>query len=540
MTNLSFIDYLEAKNKPRLTNESNILFNPNVPLDPDSVDVGMPLTEAQFTSDKLDKVTKLYGKLFGKKFGGEFKVVFTEQFQRQDGTKGFGYRLFNKFGYQLRFGFLKGNITAFKETPKRDTFIVDSLDYWDKDNHELDRPTITCSFSASCNVVQIYEKLCALLRKKKVGTFKLDDFITEAVDASNTRIKDRAAFLKNKKALFKSKGINVSPLFGDAEAFSQAIEQEGLEDEWNEFYATLEKGKRETNSVQNNVISTQKQFDDNVYADPKYVFEDIKTVTEFVAKGGSKSLIICGEGGTGKTYEVTSTLKRVLGEPGNKYTYHSGAKIAPRSFYATVFRERDVLQVWDEADDILKQPDTIMMLKPALDTSGKPAMEYITGTYPMNGRSEAEIRDYCAQCDDADSLVFTQNVNKVKDGEMVIPSKFYFDGEMIFISNMRASQIEDAIKSRSIFIDVYLCARDMYNRTKSIMKAKYPNKSDEQLDKFFEALGMAIPDADEEVTYMTPEIARKRKPLTIRSAVIGMALQDAGVESWARIASMYV
>ena len=528
MTNLSFIDYLEAKNKPRLTNESNILFNPNVPLDPDSVDVGSPLTEAQFTRDKLDKVTKLYGKLFGKKFGGEFKVAFTEEFQRQDGTKGFGYRLFNKFGYQLRFGFLKGNITAFKETPKRDTFIVDSLDYWDKDNHELDRPTITCSFSASCNVVQIYEKLCELLRKKKVGTFKLDDFITEAVDASNTRIKDRAAFLKNKKELFKSKGIKVSPLFGDAEAFGQAIEQEGLEDEWNEFYATLEKGKRETNSVQNEVKATQKAFDDNVYADPKYVFDDIKTVTEFVAKGGSKSLIICGEGGTGKTYEVTSTLKRVLGEPGDKYTYHSGAKIAPRSFYATVFRERDVLQVWDEADDILRQAETIMMLKPALDTSGKPAMEYITGTYPMNGKSEAEIRDYCAQCDDADSLMFTQNVNKVKDGEM------------IFISNMRASQIEDAIKSRSIFIDVYLCARDMYNRTKSIMKAKYPNKSDEQLDKFFEALGMAIPDADEEVTYMTPELARKRKPLTIRSAVIGMALQDAGIESWARIASMYV
>ena len=531
MTNLSFIDYLEAINKPRLTNESNILFNPNVPLDPDSVDVGMPLTEAQFTRDKLDKVTKLYGKLFGKKFGGEFKVVFTEQFQRQDGTKGFGYRLFNKFGYQLRFGFLKGNITAFKETPKRDTFIVDSLDYWDKDNHELDRPTITCSFSTSCNVVQIYEKLCELLRKKKVGTFKLDDFITEAVDLGRSTIVQRQNFLRDRN---KKVGAALPGKFADY------VEQEGLEDEWNEFYATLEKGKRETNSVQNNVISTQKQFDDNVYADPKYVFEDIKTVTEFVAKGGSKSLIICGEGGTGKTYEVTSTLKRVLGEPGNKYTYHSGAKIAPRSFYATVFRERDVLQVWDEADDILKQPDTIMMLKPALDTSGKPAMEYITGTYPMNGRSEAEIRDYCAQCDDADSLVFTQNVNKVKDGEMVIPSKFYFDGEMIFISNMRASQIEDAIKSRSIFIDVYLCARDMYNRTKSIMKAKYPNKSDEQLDKFFEALGMAIPDADEEVTYMTPEIARKRKPLTIRSAVIGMALQDAGVESWARIASMYV
>ena len=539
MTNLSFIDYLEAKNKPRLTNESNILFNPNVPLDPDSVDIGSPLTEAQFTRDKLEKVTKLYGKLFGKKFGGEFKVAFTEQFQRQDGTKGFGYRLFNKFGYQLRFGFLKGNITAFKITPKRDTFIVDSLDYWDKDNHELDRPTITCSFSASCNVVQIYEKLCALLRKKKVGTFKLDDFITEAVDASNTKIKDRAAFIKDNKEFLKSKGIKISPLFGDSAAFGQAVEDAGLEDQWNEFYATLEKGKRETNSVQNSVKNTQKKMDETVYSDPKYVFEDIKTLTKFVAQGGSKSLIVCGMGGIGKTYEVTSTLRKIYGEPGDKYTYHSGAKISPRSFYSAVFRERDMLQVWDEADSILKQDDTIMMLKPALDTSGKPAMEYVTNTLPMTGKNEAEIRDYCLQCDEADTLVYTNNPNKLKDGEMAFPSKFYFDGQMIFISNMRASEIEEAIKSRSIFLDVYLSATDVMNRMKTIMKAQYPDETDESLNEFFDTMGASVPD-EGPVTYMTPELARRNKPLTIRSLVLGMALKKAGVESWERIASMYV
>lgn len=539
MTNLSFIDYLEAKNKPRLTNESNILFNPNVPLDPDSVDVGSPLTEAQFTRDKLDKVTKLYGKLFGKKFGGEFKVAFTEEFQRQDGTKGFGYRLFNKFGYQLRFGFLKGNITAFKVTPKRDTFIVDSLDYWDKDNHELDRPTITCSFSASCNVVQIYEKLCVLLRKKKIGTFKLDDFITEAVDTSNTKIKDREAFLRNNKAFLKSKGIKISPLYTDSAAFGQAVEDAGLEDEWNEFYATLEKGKRETNSVQNSVKNTQKKMDETVYSDPKYVFEDIKTLTKFVAQGGSKSLIVCGMGGIGKTYEVTSTLRKIYGEPGDKYTYHSGAKISPRSFYSAVFRERDMLQVWDEADSILKQDDTIMMLKPALDTSGKPAMEYVTNTLPMTGKNEAEIRDYCTQCDAADTLVYTNNPNKLKDGEMVFPSKFYFDGQMIFISNMRATEIEDAIKSRSIFLDVYLSATDVMNRMKTIMKAQYPDETDESLNEFFNTMGASVPD-EGPVTYMTPELARRNKPLTIRSLVLGMALKKAGVEAWERIASMYV
>ena len=528
---LTFIDFLEKINAPHLTTESNILYNPLRSLDPDSVDVGMPLTEAQFTRDKLDKVTKLYGKLFGKKFGGEFKVAFTEEFQRQDGTKGFGYRLFNKFGYQLRFGFLKGNITAFKETPKRDTFIVDSLDYWDKDNRELDRPTITCNFSASCNVVQIYEKLCELLRKKKVGTFKLDDFITEAVDMGRSTIIQRQNFLRDRN---KKVGAALPGKFADY------VEQEGLEDEWNEFYATLEKGKRETNSVQNNVRNTQKQFDDTVYSDPKYVFEDIKALTKFIANGGSKSLIICGMGGIGKTYEVTSTLSKMFGEPGKEYTYHSGAKISPRSFYSAVFRERDVLQVWDEADSILTQDDTIMMLKPALDTSGKPAMEYVTNTLPMTGKKEPEIRDYCAQCDGADALIYTNNPNKLKEGEMVFPSKFYFDGQMIFISNMRASEIEDAIKSRSIFLDVYLCATDTFNRMKTIMKAKYPNKTDDDINEFLETMGASIPTAEEDVVYMTPELARKKKPLTIRSMILGMALKDAGVDGWQRIASLYV
>ena len=313
-----------------------------------------------------------------------------------------------------------------------------------------------------------------------------------------------------------------------------------MEDEWNEFYATLEKGKRETNSVQNNVRSTQKQFDEIIYSDPKYVFDDIKALTKFVANGGSKSLIICGMGGIGKTYEVTSTLSKIFGEPGSEYTYHSGAKISPRSFYSAVFRERDVLQVWDEADSILKQEDTIMMLKPALDTSGKPAMEYVTNTLPMTGKKEPEIRDYCAQCDAADTLIYTNNPNKLKEGEMVFPSKFYFDGQMIFISNMRASEIEDAIKSRSIFIDVYLCATDTFNRMKTIMKAKYPNKTDEDINEFLETMGASIPTAEEDIVYMTPELARKKKPLTIRSMILGMALKDAGVDGWQRIASLYV
>ena len=72
------------------------------------------------------------------------------------------------------------------------------------------------------------------------------------------------------------------------------------------------------------------------------------------------------------------------------------------------------------------------------------------------------------------------------------------------------------------------------------MKAKYPNKTDEDINEFLETMGASIPTAEEDVVYMTPELARKKKPLTIRSMILGMALKDAGVDGWQRIASLYV
>ena len=77
---LTFIDFLEKINAPHLTTESNILYNPLRSLDPDSVDVGMPLTEAQFTRDKLDKVTKLliYNEIL--KFEIQVNVLYYRKF----------------------------------------------------------------------------------------------------------------------------------------------------------------------------------------------------------------------------------------------------------------------------------------------------------------------------------------------------------------------------------------------------------------------------------------------------------------------------
>ena len=73
-------------------------------------------------------------------------------------------------------------------------------------------------------------------------------------------------------------------------------------------------------------------------------------MTEFIAKGGSKALIVCGMGGVGKTYNIKQKLKQLLGDEGLKWTYHSGMKVSANAFYKTIYTERDRCVVLDEAD----------------------------------------------------------------------------------------------------------------------------------------------------------------------------------------------
>jgi len=247
-------------------------------------------------------------------------------------------------------------------------------------------------------------------------------------------------------------------------------------------------------------------------------------------------LVVCGQGGIGKTFHITEgprSLKELLGPEGGEWTYHSGTKAAPFSFYKTLFQERDKVIVFDEADSLLKNPDIVMMLKPILDTSGKNMAEYMAGTENMVGRSDAEIEDYCQEVDA--EIMAGASIGMGKN-DVKLPSKFKFTGGMIFISNMRANQIEGAIMSRSIFIDVYLAQQDVLKRIKSIATHKYGADIAEQL---MEGLGQTSSGPEMEVQYMTPEYARKNKPFTVRSMDLAYILKTSGLTRWAELAQLY-
>ena len=239
------------------------------------------------------------------------------------------------------------------------------------------------------------------------------------------------------------------------------------------------------------------------------------------------------------TYHITEgprSLKALLGPAGGAWEYHSGTKAAPFAFYKTLFQERDKIIVFDEADSLLKNDDIVMMLKPILDTSGDNMAAYMAGTENMVGKSKQEIEDYCDIVDEeiANGTSIGTGKNDVK-----LPSKFKFTGGMIFISNMRAKEIEGAIMSRSIFIDVYLAQQDVLKRIESIALAKYKSFGAEYVEQLLEGLGQASKAPEVKVQYMTPEYARKHKPFTVRSMDLAHILKQSGLTRWAQLAQLY-
>lgn len=505
------------------------------------------LNEAVFKKENIARVMQLYKRLLGKYFMGEFKIFCEEEYKKA-GEKGTGIRLINDLNYQIRFNwkFADSNDLLRQNKEDKTKLFISSIDYWEPTNLDFEKPSTTITFLKTINVIQIWKGLTKIIKKGIRGKYTLNDLKVEIEDLQESSLLEtnlqedlswsqRNEFLK--KNGFKSSLAQAKS--GKNEFNSLIDDNPDLKQKLDEYIVEVSAGKKETNSTGKKLKDADNLLNQTLYCDPEFVFQDIEDLTKFIAKGKAKSLIICGDPGVGKTFTIMETLKKELGDSGSAWHYHSGAKASAVSFYLTTFRERNEIIVWDEADSILKNDDIVMMLKPALDTSGDNTFEYTRG-FPMSGKSKKEIEDYCAFVDEQAAKGKIIGPQPTKGNYVQAPGKYYFKGQMIFISNMPASKLENAILSRSLYIDLKLSAQDTHKRIMSIMKHKYSNKSIEELNEFAEALGGFSTGSEERVQYMTPEYMRKIKPLTIRSMVLAVELKEAGLKNWARLASLYV
>ena len=201
------------------------------------------------------------------------------------------------------------------------------------------------------------------------------------------------------------------------------------------------------------VVATEKQ---NRYGINER-FDFVEKLVTMVASGVQPSAVITGEGGLGKTYTVTKTLEAhgyrdisdlaefQVGSVVNTrkcFTMVKGYSTA-KGLYRTLFENNKSVIVFDDCDAVLKDPVALNLLKGALDSYGKRIISW-----------NADMRD-----DD-------------------LPRSFNFEGRVIFISNMEQDRIDQAIRSRSMMIDLSM------NADQKIDRMEFIAKSDEFMPEF--------------------------------------------------------
>ena len=179
-------------------------------------------------------------------------------------------------------------------------------------------------------------------------------------------------------------------------------------------------------------------------------FGFVEKLVTMVATGVQPSAVITGEGGLGKTYTVTKTLEaNGYKDISDLADFQVGAVINTRKcftmvkgystakgLYRTLFENNKSIVVFDDCDAVLKDPVALNLLKGALDSYGKRIISW-----------NADMRD--------------------ED----LPRSFNFEGRVIFISNMDQDKIDQAIRSRSMMIDLSMTLDQKIDRMEFIAES---------------------------------------------------------------------
>ena len=183
-------------------------------------------------------------------------------------------------------------------------------------------------------------------------------------------------------------------------------------------------------------------------------FEFVEGLVEMIASGLTPSAIITGEGGLGKTYTVNKTLVasglKDLSDVGalevastvNRYKSFTSVKgySTPKGLFRTLYENRDSVLVFDDCDSILRDPVALNLLKSALDSYGKRIISW--NAEAGFGRDED------------------------------LPRSFEFKGRVIFISNLSQDKIDQALRSRSMMVDLSMTEDQKIERMATISKSE--------------------------------------------------------------------
>ena len=230
-------------------------------------------------------------------------------------------------------------------------------------------------------------------------------------------------------------------------------------------------------------------------------FSFVEQMVDMIVQKTLPSAVITGEGGLGKSYTVLKSLEKngfknltdlsnfEVGTKVNKakaYTVVKGYSTA-KGLYRTLFENNGMVIVFDDIDSLFKFPDAVNLLKGALDSYAK---RYIAWN--------ADMRD--------------------ED----LPKSFEFTGSVIFISNLPLDRIDQAIRTRSMVVDLSMTHEQKVERMEVIAIS----------DEF-------LPEYSENVKKEAMAFIRSQKDipnLSLRSLIAATKIAGSGNKDWKSLA----
>jgi len=482
------------------------------------------LNEA-FSEKNLLKVSELLASLFSKGKFGKFKKMtesfFKNDFTSSDGEKGVGFQYLSKNGYMIRFGFVNRKTKA---KGLKNKFSVNRVDFWRPDGSStFGQPSQTIYIPDWLNIVDVVNTIKEALENNSVS---LEESVNEEYNPKLS---------KKMNAYIMSLGYDPMEAGGSPTAFKNKLKKEGVwnDDDYKAF--KIEKGAPEDNTITGQMKTAEKKLAERKYADPDVIFKDIETLVKVVATGAQKGLIVAGMAGVGKTFHVSKALKEMFGDPKGpdaKWKHFKGLKGTALGLYRILYQYRkNMTLVFDDSDGFLSDRDCINMLKSAMDTDSMREISWFSNaTLNVDGLGPEEAQEYLANLD----LAFQDpdKIGLIGSKKYRLPASFEFDSQIIFVSNLPGDKfIKDpdlaAIKSRSIFMDVFLRREDVVERIKSLLQFIIPEMDLEEKEELLEAM------------------KEGEGKLTMRSMVAACGIAssgvvDGGIDEIKRLTSAYI
>ena len=145
-----------------------------------------------------------------------------------------------------------------------------------------------------------------------------------------------------------------------------------------------------------------------------------------------KALLVTGEGGIGKSWTLDQVLAKMELAEDEDYVVIKGS-CTPRSLFNLLRDYSDKLVIFDDCDPVLTDRVSGQILKSTLDAfSRRRTVSWLTSTTGKTAR-------------------------------------FDFEGQVIFLSNMDRSNIEQALLSRCVTVDLYMTQTEKIERMGHIL-----------------------------------------------------------------------